>query len=108
MGEFNEEVHGPASPTPEEVGIAGEDRVRLSRALESLSPRSREVRVLRELEGCSYKECCDHIDSPVGTVMSSFSRARRQLLSALANLAHEETTRELSLRKLASSWLFRR
>ena len=95
MTEFDEEFHGPSSPTPEEAAIAGQDRARLTRALESLSPRSREVLVLRELEGCSYKEIAAITSIPIGTVMSSLSRARRQLLSALVNLAHEEASREL-------------
>ena len=95
MTEFDEEVHGRESPTPEEAAIAGQDRARLTRALESLSPRSREVLVLRELEGCSYKEIATITSIPIGTVMSSLSRARRQLLSALVNLAHEEANREL-------------
>jgi RNA polymerase sigma-70 factor, ECF subfamily len=95
MTEFDEEFHGPASPSPEEAAIAGQDRARLTRALESLSPRAREVLVLRELEGCSYKEIAAITSIPIGTVMSSLSRARRQLLSTLVNLAHEEANREL-------------
>lgn len=95
MTEFDEEFHGPASPSPEEAAIAGQDRARLTRALESLSARAREVLVLRELEGCSYKEIAAITSIPIGTVMSSLSRARRQLLSALVNLAREEANREL-------------
>jgi RNA polymerase sigma-70 factor, ECF subfamily len=95
MTEFDEEFHGPASPTPEEAAIASQDRARLTRALESLSPRSREVLVLRELEGCSYKEIAAITSIPIGTVMSSLSRARRQLLSALVSLTHEEAKREM-------------
>jgi RNA polymerase sigma-70 factor, ECF subfamily len=93
--EFDEEFHGPATPTPEEAAIASQHRARLTRALESLSPRAREVLVLRELEGCSYKEIAAITSIPIGTVMSSLSRARQQLLSALVNLAHEEANREL-------------
>lgn len=95
MTEFDEEFHGPPGPTPEEAAIASQDRARLTRALESLSPRAREVLVLRELEGCSYKEIATITAVPIGTVMSSLSRARRQLLSALVNLGREETNREL-------------
>jgi RNA polymerase sigma-70 factor (ECF subfamily) len=64
------------------------------RALETIPARFREVIVLRELEGCSYKEIAAITSIPIGTVMSSLSRARRQLHSALAkdaggNSAHE-------------------
>ena len=83
--EFDEEIHLRTSATPETLAIAGDDRKRLTVALEKLPPRFREVLVLRELEGCSYKEIAAITSIPIGTVMSSLSRARRQLYSALAN-----------------------
>jgi RNA polymerase sigma-70 factor, ECF subfamily len=98
MTEFDEEIHRPmsqaqsaASPTPEALAIAGDDRDRLTRALESLPPRFREVLVLRELEGCSYKEISAITEIPIGTVMSTLSRARRQLQIALAGPARQES-----------------
>jgi RNA polymerase sigma-70 factor (ECF subfamily) len=92
MTEFNEEVHGLPSPSPETLAIAGNDRERLSEALKSLPPRYREVIVLRELEGCSYKEIASITAIPIGTVMSTLSRARRQLQLALGNGAAQEAT----------------
>jgi RNA polymerase sigma-70 factor (ECF subfamily) len=53
------------------------------------------VIVLRELEGCSYKEIAAITSIPIGTVMSTLSRARRQLQSALANPAPKEAHHEL-------------
>jgi RNA polymerase sigma-70 factor, ECF subfamily len=90
MTEFNEELHAPANISPESLAIASNDRARLTRALESLPPRQREVIVLRELEGCSYKEIAAITSIPIGTVMSALSRARRQLQSALSSPAREE------------------
>src|SRR6202047_2903458 len=90
MTEFNEEVHGLPSPSPETLAIASNDRERLSEALKSLPPRYREVIVLRELEGCSYKDIASITSIPIGTVMSTLSRARRQLQLALGNAAPEE------------------
>jgi RNA polymerase sigma-70 factor, ECF subfamily len=83
--EFDEELHLQTSATPETLAIASDDRKRLTLALETLPPRFREVLVLRELEGCSYKEIAAITSIPIGTVMSSLSRARRQLYSVLAN-----------------------
>jgi RNA polymerase sigma-70 factor, ECF subfamily len=91
MTEFNEEVHGQRSPSPESLAIASNDRDRLSEALKSLPPRYREVIVLRELEGCSYKEIATITAIPIGTVMSTLSRARRQLQMALGNTPKEAT-----------------
>jgi len=51
--------------------------------------------VLRELQGCSYKEIAEITSTPMGTVMSSLSRARRQLQSAMAKHAGGEATHEL-------------
>jgi RNA polymerase sigma-70 factor (ECF subfamily) len=95
MVEFDEELHPQPVATPESIAIADEDRERLSRALETLPPRFREVLVLRELEGCSYKEIAAITSIPIGTVMSSLSRARRQLYSVLTNSYHKETAREV-------------
>lgn len=82
-GEFDEELQGAADETPESLAIAAADRQRLARALDGLPARFREVLVLRELEGCSYKEIAEITGSPMGTVMSSLSRARRRLEQAL-------------------------
>jgi RNA polymerase sigma-70 factor, ECF subfamily len=83
--EFNEELYQQTSATPETLAIIADDHKRLTLALETLPPRFREVLVLRELEGCSYKEIATITSIPIGTVMSSLSRARRQLYSALTN-----------------------
>jgi RNA polymerase sigma-70 factor (ECF subfamily) len=93
--EFDEEIHLQACATPETLAIAGDDRGRLILALETLPPRFREVLVLRELEGCSYKEIAAITSLPIGTVMSSLSRARRQLHSALANPTQKGAVREV-------------
>jgi RNA polymerase sigma-70 factor (ECF subfamily) len=95
MVEFDEELHPQPVATPESIAIADEGRKRLTHALETLPPRHREVLVLRELEGCSYKEIAAITLVPIGTVMSSLSRARRQLHSALVNPDCKELLRGL-------------
>lgn len=88
--EFDEEFHSPAllatnnSATPESLAIAGDNRERLTRAIEALPARFREVLILRELEGCSYKEIAAITSIPIGTVMSTLARARTRLHQALA------------------------
>jgi RNA polymerase sigma-70 factor, ECF subfamily len=95
MAEFNEETYGSSSPTPEALAIGVDNRERLARALECLPPRYREVIVLRELEGCSYKEIAAITSIPLGTVMSTLSRARRQLQLMLEQPVLEEGAYEL-------------
>jgi RNA polymerase sigma factor (sigma-70 family) len=53
-------------------------------ALERLPADFREVLVLRELEGLSYKEIAAVVGIPVGTVMSRLARARERLQNTLA------------------------
>src|SRR5690349_21363504 len=95
--EFDEELHTEPGPTPETLAIAGDNRERLTRALEELPARFREVLVLRELEGCSYKEIATITSMPIGTVMSALSRARSRLQRALTQkpAIREEANRDL-------------
>ena len=93
--EFDEELHGPAGPTPELLAMASDNRETIARALAELPPRFREVFLLRELEGCSYREIAAITSIPIGTVMSALSRARRQLQLALTKPDRQEASREL-------------
>ena len=52
--------------------------------MNALAPEFREVIVLRELQGLSYKEIGEVTGVPVGTVMSRLSRARKRLQRALS------------------------
>ena len=61
----------------------------LAHALDHLPPDFREVIVLREIEGLSYKEIGEVVDVPVGTVMSRLSRARKRLQDALLDPGKE-------------------
>lgn len=93
--EFDEEIHEPASINPEDLAIAANSRSQLTHALETLPSRYREVIVLRELEGRSYKEIAAITSTPIGTVMSTLSRARRQLQLVLVGEASKPSTHEL-------------
>jgi len=76
--EFDESEHSPVVTNGQP-----EARESLGRALDRLAPEFREVIVLRELQGLSYKEISDVTGVPVGTVMSRLSRARARLQAAL-------------------------
>ncbi len=77
------EIAGDPAAQPEVQFLRNVDRQLLREALEALSAEFREVVVLRELEGFSYKEIADIADVPLGTVMSRLARARRQLQQSL-------------------------
>ena len=61
------------------------DTETIRRAIGELPVEFREIVILREMEGLSYKEIADVADVPIGTVMSRLTRARRQLQKRLAD-----------------------
>jgi len=90
--EFDEEVHtleGDAL-NPEKLVLREVDSARVRQALEELPAEFREVLVLREMEGLSYKEIGTVVDIPVGTVMSRLARARGRLQRGLTSRPGEE------------------
>ena len=56
---------------------------RVRAAIEQLPVDFREVLVLREIEGMSYKEIAAVVRVPIGTVMSRLARARDRLSAVL-------------------------
>lgn len=92
---FDEELHLPIGVAPESLTTTGDDLARLTHALKTLPPRLREVLLLRELEGCSYKEIAAITSIPSDTIISALSRARRQLCLELTGSAGREALREM-------------
>jgi RNA polymerase sigma-70 factor, ECF subfamily len=80
----------PCLPNPEEILIQARRGAMVRKALETLSTRSREMLTLRELERLSYKEISIVMEVPLGTVMSTLSRARARLRQSLTGLTSEE------------------
>lgn len=93
MSEFNEVSMPQEKETPESLAIVNHDRDRLRRALEELPAQFREILVLRELEGCSYKEIAAITARPIGTVMSTLARARQQLRVILGGASAQKEAR---------------
>lgn len=83
---FDENAFPPSSqaPHPEEIVPQNDIGSPMRKALEKLSPNCREVLILRELEGMSYREIAQITGMPVGTVMATLARARGRLRQALA------------------------
>ena len=93
---FDEEIHSEDnhSTNPETLLLRSRDSQLLRQALEKLPINFREVLVLRELEGLSYREIAEVLNIPLGTVMSSVSRAREKLRRSLASLLSKGAARE--------------
>jgi RNA polymerase sigma-70 factor, ECF subfamily len=74
----------PTAVDPVTLLLRREDAARVNQAVTALPVVFREVLVLREFEGLSYREIAAMIGVPQGTVMSRLARARQQLWVRLA------------------------
>jgi RNA polymerase sigma-70 factor (ECF subfamily) len=100
--DFDEELHGAEVAAagavivlpvnPEAAAIARADRELVRECLAALPRDFREALVLREIEGCSYKEIADIVGAPIGTVMSRLSRARRLLQGVISERVKSRQT----------------
>src|SRR5215467_10144300 len=77
---------GRESLDPETLLLQGANTQLLEQAMNQLPVRFREVLVLRELEGLSYREIATVVGVPMGTVMSALSRARERFRHAVTDL----------------------
>ena len=86
--EFDEELHSGEKRDAETVMIGNIDTKLLQSMINELPVEFREIFILREMEGMSYKEIAAIAELPLGTVMSRLARARRRLQTGLT--AHPE------------------
>jgi RNA polymerase sigma-70 factor (ECF subfamily) len=99
--------HETAEPFDEEIHYATDDVMKtdafrqkanaetLQRGLEQLPPEFREMIVLHDLQGHSYKEIAAIVCIPIGTVMSRLARARDRLRSEIIASSAKETSHEM-------------
>jgi RNA polymerase sigma-70 factor (ECF subfamily) len=79
----------PAAPdisgaaNPEVALLEKADRAALEAAIAALPLVSREIVVLRDVNGLGYREIAAMLDIPMGTVMSRLARARAMLTARL-------------------------
>ena len=73
--------------TPEAALIAKTENERLKSMVEGLPESIRQVLVLRDLQGHSYREIAEICAVPIGTVMSRLARARQRLCDEAAAAA---------------------
>ena len=78
------QVPDPSGVNPESILLAAARTELVQHALESLPSSFREIIILRDLEGMSYKEIAEIASIPVGTVMSRLARARARLQKLLS------------------------
>jgi RNA polymerase sigma-70 factor (ECF subfamily) len=86
--QFDEEIAPPGveTPNPERLLLQKADGRLVEEAMTQLPVRFREILILRELEGFSYKQIAEVMGVPIGTVMSTLSRARTRFRHAARDL----------------------
>lgn len=70
----------------EAVAVAELELREVERALAELNPEQRAVLSLVAVEGLSYREAADVLETPIGTVMSRLARARAALAERLGDV----------------------
>lgn len=107
MDPFDEEQHSavPCTFDPERRLHHHDAAALIAHAMSHVPDRVRELLLLREVEGLSYRELADVMQLPMGTVMSRLSRGREALRGAVTArlkehgipqrhiLAHERVSR---------------
>jgi RNA polymerase sigma-70 factor (ECF subfamily) len=95
VGELNDEIFDreridsssfttpSGGDSPDAVMAHGELRVKIEIALGKLSPEHREVVLLKDVQGLSYKEIAEVMACSLGTVMSRLFYARQKLQGML-------------------------
>ena len=77
------EVFAADVETPEDAAVTQELIDRIARGMEKLSPKHREILILRNVKNLSYEEISGILQISVGTVKSRIARARESLRSKL-------------------------
>ena len=82
-GEPQTELARAHNPDPERLALVRDDAEALERALATLPEQMRSALVLFHLHEASYEEIAQHLEVPMGTVMTWLHRGRKRLRDAL-------------------------
>ena len=74
------------------------EREEIRTALAQLPFVQREIILLRDIEGFSYKEMAEMLDCPLGTIMSRLARARDRFRTLLVIRRHDAWSKSVSNR----------
>jgi len=77
------EVFATELETPEDATVTQELVARIAEGMEKLTPKHREILILRNVKNLSYEEIAEILRISVGTVKSRIARARESLRAKL-------------------------
>ena len=72
--------------TPEQMFVSKQRQKRITKAINDLKPKFKEVIIMFEIEGKSYEEISHKLNCPVGTVKSRLYNAKKELYENLKDL----------------------
>ena len=75
---------------PEEQWLADSRKRLIHKALQGLSQLSREIIILREIQGLPHADIASLLKAPLGTIKSRANRARLELAQKVLELTHQE------------------
>jgi RNA polymerase sigma-70 factor (ECF subfamily) len=90
--ELEEDAHAASTADPETILQESVDCSVVKKLLDGLPAPYREIVVMRDIEGLSYKEIATVTELPLGTVMSRLSRARKRLQAEATAMQKEVLT----------------
>jgi RNA polymerase sigma-70 factor, ECF subfamily len=79
------EIFAAEVETPEDAALTQELVDRIAVGMERISPKHREILILRNVKNLSYEEIAEILEISVGTVKSRIARARESLRSKLGD-----------------------
>ena len=92
---FDPAIHAATIDKPLSESSQEERVTQLHEALSRLPVEYREILVLRDIEGWSYKQLASALRVPSGTIMSRLNRARQRLRQEIARVRDKESKNEL-------------
>lgn len=72
--------------TPENKVLKTERQKQITKAIDELKPKFKEIILLCEIEGLSYEDCAKKLKCPLGTVKSRLYNAKKELAEKLKDL----------------------
>jgi RNA polymerase sigma-70 factor, ECF subfamily len=80
-------------PSPESLYESKQTGLALQKSLKLLSPKLRAVIILKEIEGLSYEEIAEVLDTSIGTIKSRISRAREEVRNLMQEFREQKLNR---------------
>ncbi len=81
--------YGTNEESPDQILEKNENNRLLWKAINELKDEQREIILLKEFDGCSYKQIAERLDIPIGSVMSRLYYARKRLLTIMEGFYDE-------------------